>query len=69
MNPDRYLEDLENLVKNIWPHSDKWRLKDGKIEFSIRKAKQKIEWFSLYQSPERIEKFVRNWALMGGLNV
>lgn len=61
------LPDLEKLVKEIWPQSDKWRLNEGKIEFSLRKSHNEREWFPLYRAPEKVEKFVKTWHSMGGL--
>ncbi len=62
------LPDLEILVKNIWPQSDKWRIYLGKVEFSLPKSNNEREWFPLYMSPESVEKFVKNWVRMGGLS-
>jgi hypothetical protein len=62
------LKDLEILVKGIWPHCDKWRLCNGHIEFSVKKGKNDREWFPLFRAPYHVEKFVRAWESMGGLN-
>lgn len=62
------LPNLDILVKEIWPHSDKWRLEKARIEFSILKSDGQREWFHVSQSPEHVEKFVRAWYKSGGLN-
>lgn len=61
------LPDLSELVKEIWPQSDEWRLHEGKIEFSIKTSDGK-EWFHSSQAPEYVEAFVRSWYRSGGLN-
>lgn len=63
----KYLHELDDLVKKIWPHSDKWRLNHDQIEFSIQ-CIYGIEWFPIYRAPVRIEKFVYAWLKSGGLN-
>lgn len=61
------LPELYEEVKKIWSSPDRWRYNQGHIEFHIPCLDKFDGWFSLFQAPENVEKFVTAWVKSGGL--
>lgn len=62
------IKELEELVKKSWIHSDQWRLRNGRIEFSIETTGNYHEFFDICLAPTNVEIIVRKWVELGGLN-
>lgn len=61
------LPDLQKLVKEIWSQSYKWRLgENGYVEFALETC-DGDQWFPYWRSPKKVEKFVQDWLIMGGV--
>ena len=62
------LNDLNNFIKKIWPHSETWRLNGSCVEFSILCSDGTLEWFNYALAPVHVEKYINAWIASGGIN-
>ena len=55
------LSDLHAMLRKTWKHFHSLRIIDGQIHWSIKISHGNLEWFPMYQAPERIELIVNKY--------